>query len=183
MANHGWTTLKKKIAPETITSYIWLLDRQRFDGEIGHMGMYRPESPKDPYFWELPLETHNGEYVFSLQFLLSHTGRKFEWRHPPDPMLGWWLQQYIAEFVAYKLGGLIQDEGVDEKWNPDFFIKYPVVQDWVTKLSDLPGKRADKNLAAKVFIQDLENNVPKGLWRVVSHTNGFEKTFDKQSEG
>jgi hypothetical protein len=147
------------------------------------MRSYRPTHRKDPYLWELPLETHKGEYVFGLQFFLSHTGRKFEWRHPPDPMLGWWLQQYIAEYITYKLDGTVHDEGVEEKWKPDYFIKYPVVQDWVRKLSELPTGKERTQLAARIFIRDLQKNVPEGLWRVVSRTNGFEKQFDIPSEG
>lgn len=180
MANHGWTILPKgkKTSPEEITSHIWFLDRQRFDGEIGHMRSYTPTSHKDPYFWELPMSTKKGDVIFSLQFFLHPRGRKFEWRHPPDPMIGWWLQQYIAEYIAYKLGGLVHDDGISEKCKPNFFMKYPIVQDWVGLLTDIPKVKKIKTMASKLFMQDLEKNVPEGLWKVVSQTNGFEKQFD-----
>lgn len=158
---------------------MWFLDRNRFDGEIGHMRSYRPSDRKDPYLWELPLKNKSEEDLFSLQFFLNHKCTKFEWPHPPDPVLAWWLQQYIAEYIAYKLDGIVCDSHLPENHSPDYFIKYPVVHDWIAALGNLSTSSVkDPKFTTRAFIRDLQKNVPDGLWRVVSRTNGFEKQFD-----
>jgi hypothetical protein len=156
-----------------------MLDRQRFDGQIGHMRSYRPSYAKDPYLWELPMLTKQDREAPPLQFFLSPKGVKFEWRHPHDMFFAWWLQQYIAEYVAFKLKGKVFDEGVPESWRPDYFIKYPTVRDWVENLSDI-SQSDNSKVAINQILKDYESFIPSDLWAVVSETNGFEKQFDIQ---
>jgi hypothetical protein len=179
MANHGWAHLKRKTSPEEITGLMGQGNRLRFDGLL-EVGYYRPETTKQDHSWEIGFKNEESGYYISALFFIDNRMRKFEWRHIADMGFGWWMQQWFAEYIVYQIDrakGLIHDEGVQETWSPDYFIKFPMVTSWVEGLHSRCSK------SYKYIIdginKEIEGMLGSELWEVVSHE---KKVLDTPSK-
>ena len=180
MANHGWAHLKRKTSPEEITGFMTQGNRLRFNNLL-EIQYFRPESPKYPYHWEINFENEESGVHVNAIFILDARMRKFEWRHTMDTSFGWWMQQWFAEYIVYRIDGdrgIIHDEGVDETWAPDYFIKYPTVGSWMYAFYKHMPTKIGKHLAEQGD-KEMKEILGVELYKVISHE---KKVLDSPDE-
>jgi len=180
MANHGWAYLKRKTKPEEITGLLGKGNRLRFGNNL-ELLYFPTDNHKQGCSWEIVFNREDCNAIINCQFFLDARMRKFEWRHIPDYMFGWWAQQWLAEYVVYQIDGakgLIHDEGVEETWSPDYFIKFPTVTAWADEFfSHVPDKTA-KGLKIDV-LSAVKAQIGEDFFKVVSQEKNVLDTPPK----
>ena len=158
MANHGFVTTRKWLNPEQIRQDLEEIIDRRFKGKLQ---ICEEGSAEDVPFW-CQIEPKNmnepWEYKFSVQLT---TGRKLEFRHPPNDW-AFWAQVVFQNELGEKYEGMISDEGVEERWRP-IAEKFPTYKSWVHHLHQPMSSDKAHIKAVKYIARLLCGNVPKQL--------------------
>lgn len=110
---------------------------------------------------ELTLTDPKGNGIASANFWMNADGA-VEWRHGPDPLLGWWFQETVAAMACRHaaqdlgIGTVITDDGFEGNMSPDFDRKYPRFRDYEEKwLTPMQASGGVKGAAASLFAASL----------------------------
>jgi hypothetical protein len=146
MGNIAYITTKKHLKSYDITELLEKVNKKRFDGKM--------TITKDQYSWKVGypgMRDYLDFYPASI--------KKLSCKHPHDPWMSYVFVVFQEE-LAKLVGGILSDEGVDEKWKPKPQ-KYPSYDKWVALLYSNTIKKHPKDYRQ---ILEMEFScVPKGM--------------------
>jgi hypothetical protein len=174
MANHGYVTTRRILTPEEVDKDIREIVERRFKGHIDVEFKKLLKDPKKSSFrgyesWDIwalwvfsPKDKKfkkESRHCFEA-WIMSQ--RKLEFRHPHGEW-AWWGQMIVQEELAYKYGGTVSDEGVEERWKvtPEKLAKYRHYKDWITHRWTWNPKQP--KLVAKAMIKLELLQIPEPL--------------------
>jgi hypothetical protein len=146
MANHCRVKTKKKMTPAGILRVFRDLNATILKGNLGIVFPdYVDGVEDDPNTWQVVYLSDRKEWVRRMCWLNS--SRSFELRHSSGGgHFAWWIATVITNEVAVRFDGVIEDDGVDEKW-PGVPNKYDRFDDYLKDmLSCIPKKHRKEML-------------------------------------
>jgi hypothetical protein len=105
--------------------------------------------------------------------------RKLEWKHPHG-QIEWWIMEYVASYMVRSIHptAKISDEGIEEKLEPDFDIKYPTALSWIQGMANsLKGHVSTERYDAMISL----GNGMADLLKESTHASYWRTTDDSAS--
>jgi Arc/MetJ family transcription regulator len=133
MGNHGYITLEKKIVINDLENMLKVIVEERFQCKL--------YIEVDDDYVAVMIKDKAGEENHVTSFFLGDghgfpmdgkTGsNEIEFNHTSgDPF--WWIELILTDQLAYRFKGMISDDGVDGKWEPNID-KYPTYRNWAER--------------------------------------------------
>ncbi len=126
MANYGYCTFPKNMEIGDIDSRFHDVNKSFFEGLF-----VIDFNMKD--YWVISLPNYD---LFRFDIFVK-SKRKLEWPNRGGDIVSWVRDQFICR-MATPLKGMISDDGISGKWNPDFHVKYPYIRDWIKPHNPVP---------------------------------------------
>lgn len=136
MGNFISATFQKKIKPAQINELVNKINKERFDN---YFSIRYVEGSKAST-WDF-IEPNDWCYIgFGLE--MRHRSSRLNYKYTTSRIRQWVLE-YFVEMIAAEFNGVMSDEGIEEKWKPEFYLKYRTPKEYIFAMHQF-GQKTDK---------------------------------------